>query len=205
MGKVATFNSLSRDHFVNAIAYSEGSSMSSAFNSLSRDHAGEASGPRGSVGCHLSTPSLGITSLSRRPESDSKRSLSTPSLGITALVVGGYASATAGLNLSTPSLGITGSLALLALASRLNLDTFNSLSRDHRELKASLHCAHSLRCIMLSNPSLGITLRRYRPSTVERDLTFNSLSRDHEEAAFVTADRAPEKAFNSLSRDHMIS
>ena len=107
MGKVATFNSLSRDHFVNAIAYSEGSSMSSAFNSLSRDHAGEASGPRGSVGCHLSTPSLGITSLSRRPESDSKRSLSTPSLGITALVVGGYASATAGLNLSTPSLGIT--------------------------------------------------------------------------------------------------
>jgi hypothetical protein len=80
------FNSLSRDHLVEARILLE--DIVESFNSLSRDHGGERVMPRHYVKKPrniLSTPSLGITAeaLVFTIRASDELILSTPSLGIT--------------------------------------------------------------------------------------------------------------------------
>jgi len=76
--------------------------------------------------------------------------------------------------LSTPSLGITSAGA--GPSSHIDVEAFNSLSRDHRGAKNSLLLP--LGVTPLSTPSLGITVAG-AVLPVLPFFTFNSLSRDH--------------------------
>ena len=101
--------------------------------------------------------------------------------------------------------------------------SFNSLSRDHRSrpgwrtsgrvegfqlpLSGSLVALPRVpvlgpRPILLSTPSLGITLRHPQGPRRTRGHTFNSLSRDHLSIMDQLNRHYQDESFNSLSRDH---
>ena len=130
--KKMTFNSLSRDHRGCALLRAVVAACSTnSFNSLSRDHILPVSKCGIRLERILSTPSLGITIAQLpRTTSDTLR-LSTPSLGITPLI---WSRIT--LKKTSFQLPLSGSLLIKDLQlTALPGIPFNSLSRDHGELR----------------------------------------------------------------------
>jgi len=104
--------------------------------------------------CTLSTPSLGITYVDALEETDlGSKELSTPSLGITYVRIDELSDR----RISNFQLPLSGSQHMLILnLPRRAEGTFNSLSRDHKELLDPVEFARKV--LKLSTPSLGITL-----------------------------------------------